>query len=219
MNNWNGILNYCRRDLQLEWKDKSVLTSSFIYLVTIVFICIHAFEIVEPDTWNALFWIVLLFTILTITSRSFDAESNQGFGYHFHLVPPQLIIGAKLLLNGFYSIILACIAFLVFSIFLGNDIQSSGSFFLVLVLGASGIGFTFTLTSCLSTRANGNLVLTSVLSLPIILPMLIVIVQLTETCFSRNSLQENWPSYLALLALNSIIVVLSSLLFPYLWRD
>lgn len=219
VNQMKQIGTYLRRDVFIEWQDKSVWTSSLIYLCAVVFICLHAFEFLESDAWNALFWIVLMFSILTVSGRSFIYESQSYFAYHYHLVRPQIIIQSKLLLNGLYSVVLALIAYLIFSIFLGNQIVSHCAFLLVLLLGAAGIGFTFTMTSSLSSRANGNLVLTSILSLPIILPLLIIVVQLTASCFEPNAIIENGTSFLALFLLNCIIVVLSSLLFPYLWRD
>lgn len=213
------IISYTKRDFIIEWKNKSILISSIVYLFAVVFICVQAFKFVEPDAWNALFWIISFFVILTVTGRSFQSESGNRFSYHFHLVQPQVIIGAKILLNGAFSLFISLIGYLTFTIFLGNELQQPGVFLLVLALGSLGIAFTFTLTSALSARAGGNLVLTSILSLPLILPLLIIVVGLTEFCFTNNELSTRLSQFIGLGLLNLIILVLSSLLFPYLWRD
>jgi len=213
------IIAYTKRDIVIEWKNKSILISSIVYLFAVVYICVQAFKFIEPDAWNALFWIVSFFVILTITGRSFQSESENRFAYHYHLVKPEVIIWSKLLLNGIFSLFISLIAYIAFAIFLGSDLQQPGIFLLVLVLGSLGIAFTFTLTSALSARAGGNLVLTSILSLPLILPLLLIVIDLTEFCFTNNDLSTRLSQFLGLGLLNLIILVLSSLLFPYLWRD
>lgn len=213
------IVAYTKRDFLIEWKDKSILISSIVYLLAVVFICVQAFKFIEPDAWNALFWIISFFVILTITGRSFQSESDQRFSYHYHLVKPEVIICSKMILNGLFSILISIIAYFAFSIFLGNELQQKGPFFIVVLLGSFGIALTFTLTSALSARAGGNLVLTSILSLPLILPLLIIVIGLTEFCFTNQPISTRLSQFMGLGLLNLIILVLSSLLFPYLWRD
>lgn len=213
------IIAYIQRDLQLEWKQKSIIGSSLIYLVSTVFICMHAFEILDPDTWNALFWIVMIFACLTVVSRSFENETNSLFQYHYHLAKPEVVLVSKMLLNTFYCFALGVVSYLVFSVFLGNQIQNHTIMGLALLLGGTGLGSLFTLTSALSARINGNLVLTSILSIPILLPLLLVFIQLTERAFSEQSTAFHFKLIGALFFLNVVIVCVSYLLFPYLWRD
>lgn len=212
------ILRYSARDFQLEWKNKAIIGSSIIYLISIIFICLHAFERLDPDVWNALFWIIMMFSILSVVGRSFDREAKR-FIYHFHLTSPAIIMRAKLFTNAVYSMLLGWLAYTLFSLFIGNQIQSHSTMFIVLTLGSITLGITFTLNAAMSARIQGNLVLTSILSLPILLPLIIVIVRLTERAFYDYSFTENLQLYLGLILLNVIIIVISYLLFPYLWRD
>lgn len=218
VNSLQQVVAYIKRDLSLEWRQKSIIGSSIIYLISVVFISLHAFESVEPDVWNALFWIVMVFSVLTVVGRSFQYEANY-FAYHYHTVKPEIVATSKLITNAFYSIALAIIAYIIFSIFLGNQILQQSTMFMSLILGASGLGLTFTLTSAMSARVNGNLVLTSVLSLPILLPLIIVIVRLTERSFTSASFFENGKLFIGLFLLNIIIIIITYVLFPYLWRD
>lgn len=213
------VIAYIKRDFQLEWKNKSVLSTSIIYLIAVVFISMHAFESLDPDVWNALFWMVMMFTLLTVVGRSFDNESENKFIYHYHTIKPQTIIAAKLILNVVYSIGLGCLAYIIFSLFLGNQIQEVSTMLIVLILGCMGIGLTFTLTSAISSRAGGNLVLASVLSIPVLLPLIIVLVNLTSRAFGSYSLLQNLNLYIGLFLLNLIVGIISYLLFPYLWQD
>jgi len=219
MSNLKLIGAYLKRDYLLEKRNKSVLGSALVYLISVVFICLHAFETIGPDVWTALFWIVLLFTVLNTVGRSFERESGRAYLYHYHLASPIQIITAKLIINALFSVLLALVAFVVFSIFLGSDISNHTYFFLTLVLGAIGIGFTFTLTAAITARVQGNLVLMAILSLPIILPLLIILVKMTGRTFGGYGTASGLPLLGGLVLLNSIIVILSVVLFPYLWRD
>lgn len=213
------IKAYTLRDIQLEWKSKTVIGSSVVYLISVVFISLHAFEDIDPDVWNALFWVIMVFSSLTVVGRSFQNESNALFKYHYHLVKPEVIICSKLISNSLFCLLLGSIAYFIFSIFLGNEIENQQTMLIALTLGASGLGCTFTLTSALSSRVNGNLVLTSILSLPLLLPLIIVIIRLTERAFVNYNFQQNIKLYTGLLLLNFIIATVSYILFPYLWRD
>lgn len=213
------IKAYTLRDLRLEWKNKTVIGSSVIYLISVVFISLHAFESIDPDVWNALFWMIMVFSSLTVVGRSFQNESQSLFKYHYHLVKPEVIICSKLITNSLFCLLLGFVAYFIFSIFLGNEIQNQQTILIALILGATGLGCTFTLTSALSSRVNGNLVLTSILSLPLLLPLIIVIIRLTERAFVHYNFQQNLKLYTGLFLLNFIIATVSYILFPYLWRD
>jgi len=59
----------------------------------------------------------------------------------------------------------------------------------------------------------------AVLSMPLLFPLLLNLIQTSEICLSENNffIASNQLLFLALL--NIVSVLLSYLLFPYLWRD
>lgn len=219
MSSFKLVKAYLKRDYLLEKRNKSVLGSALVYLLSVVFICLHAFETIGADAWTALFWIVLLFTILNAVGRSFERESGRAYIYHYHLAEPVKIVTAKLIVNALFAIVLAVFAYIVFAIFLGSEISNHTYFGLTLLFGAMGIGFTFTLTAAITARVQGNLVLMAILSLPIILPLLILLVKMTGRTFGVYGTSSGLPLLGGLVLLNAIIVILSVVLFPYLWRD
>jgi len=203
----------------LEWRNKTALASALIYLTAVIFICLHAFSFIPVDTWIALYWIVLIFTILNTIGRSFSTESGNAHLLHFHLIKPTVLIIAKLIYNGCISLFLALVAFALFTLFLGNELTSYANFLLTLLLGSTALGFVFTFTAAISARAHGNLVLMSLLSLPVVLPLLILLVTLSERCFATYTLVQNGLYFGAVLLLNIVVIMLSLVLFPYLWHD
>ncbi len=219
MLNFREITAYVKRDLNLEWRHKSVIGGAAVYLITVVFICLHAFESFEADVWNALFWIVLSFAIMMASARSFDQEQRNAFLSHFHLTKPVNLIISKLLYNIILALLMALVGYAAFTLFLGNEIADQPTFLLTLCLGAIGLGSIYSLTAAITARSDGNLVLMALLSLPLILPLILLLINLTARSFGAYSFQQNLQLFGATLILILSIIILCIVLFPYLWRD
>jgi heme exporter protein B len=58
----------------------------------------------------------------------------------------------------------------------------------------------------------------SVLSFPIIIPLLLILLKLSKSAMDGISMQENWDEMATLASLDVIVIVLSGILFPYIWR-
>ena len=64
------------KEIMLELKQKYVLNGILLYLVSTVFVTYLAFEnTINAETWNSLFWIILLFVAVNGISKSFLQES------------------------------------------------------------------------------------------------------------------------------------------------
>src|SRR5678810_906541 len=87
------ITQLLRKELMLEWKQKYAFNGLLMYVVATVFICYLSFrQVVDPITWNALFWIILLFASVNGAAKSFMQESRGRQLYHYTLTSAQSII-------------------------------------------------------------------------------------------------------------------------------
>ncbi len=59
----------------------------------------------------------------------------------------------------------------------------------------------------------------SILSIPLLLPVVIIVVRASLGALFGMELEQNLVYLGALLALNALVVILGYLLFPYLWRE
>ena len=60
------------KDIKLELKQSYTLNSILLYAFSTVFICYLSFKgVVDVSTWNALFWIILLFTSINAVVKRF----------------------------------------------------------------------------------------------------------------------------------------------------
>jgi heme exporter protein B len=216
---FNQVKHLVSKEIKLEMRNKYALGGILLYVVSTVFVSYLSFKkIIDPATWNALFWIILLFASINGIAKSFINETRGRLLYLYTLVSPQAVILSKIIYNSFLLIVLSGLCLLVYCLFIGNIIQDFPLFFVTLLLGSLGFSSLLTMVSAIASKTSNNFTLMAILSFPIMMPLLIVLIKL-----SKNAIDglDNWDynSLLILLFLNVIIIVLSYLLFRYLWRD
>jgi len=207
------------KEIKLEIRNKYALGGILLYVVSTIFVSYLSFKkVINPSTWNALFWIILLFASINGVAKSFLVETKGKLIYLYTLVSPQAVILSKIIYNLLLLIVLSGLCLLVYSIFIGNIIQDLSLFLLTLFLGSMGFSSILTMVSAISSKTNNNFTLMAILSFPLLIPLLMVLIKL-----SRNAIDglENWDInfLLVLMFLNVIIIALSYILFRYLWRD
>ncbi|MGZ4054365.1 MAG: heme exporter protein CcmB [Bacteroidia bacterium] len=215
----NQIKYLVAKEIKQEMRNKYALGGILLYVVSTVFVSYLSFKkIVNPATWNALFWIILLFASINAIAKSFISETKGRLLYLYTLTSPQAVILSKIIYNSLLLIVLAGLCLAVYSLFIGNIIQDMPLFLITLLLGSFGFSSLLTMVSAIASKASNNFTLMAILSFPILIPLLIVLIKL-----SKNAIDglEHWDMnyLLVLMFLNIIIIALSYLLFRYLWRD
>lgn len=204
----------------LEWRLKYSFSGILIYVVSTIFICYLSFKhIVDPPTWNALFWIILLFAAVNAIAKSFLQESRGLQLFYYTLVNPRHLIIAKIMYNMLLLLVLATVSFVVYIIFMGNIVQDTPMFFIGLLLGAAGLSSVLTLVSAIAAKTNNSAALMAILSFPVLLPLLMTIIKFSKNAMDGLNWSVNYPNLIILLAINLMISALAYLLFPYLWRE
>jgi heme exporter protein B len=170
-------------------------------------------------TWNTLFWIINLFTAINAIAKSFMQENENRFLYYYLIASPESIIISKIIYNFFLMIILSLLALFFYSIVLGNDVIDLGLFIINLLLGALGFSSTLTMVSSIASKAGNSTVLMAILSFPVILPMLLLLIRVSKNAIDGLDRSVSLNYILTLLAVNMIVVTISWILFPFLWRS
>ena len=81
------------KDIKLELKQKYVLNGILLYLLSTIFVTYLAFEnVITPETWNSLFWIILLFVGVNGISKSFVQESPARYLYYYTIVSSVIVL-------------------------------------------------------------------------------------------------------------------------------
>ena len=208
------------KELFLELRQKYAINGILLYVISTIFISYLSFKkILNPTVWNALFWIIMLFASVNAASKSFMQESKGRLLYLYTIASPQAVILSKILYNAFLMLCIAILCFVFYSLFIGNIVQDTTMFLIVLFLGSTGFSSILTLMSAIASKTNSNFSLMAILSFPIMVPLLMTLIKVSKNAIDGLAWSVSYNYLIVLLLLNVIVSVLSYLLFPYLWKD
>ncbi len=208
------------KEIILEWRSKYAFNGVLLYVVSTVFVCYLSFVSVEKLTWNALFWIIMLFASINAIAKSFIQESKGRHLYIYTLVSPSALIIAKTIYNSILMVILTLIALIFYSLVFdfpaGTDILM---YFMAATLGSLSFSTIFTMVSAIASKTSNGGMLMAILSFPIIIPVLIVLIKFAKNAIDGLDRTVSLDEIGLLAMINVLVMTVALLLFPYLWRD
>ena len=220
MNSYSQYLSLLKKEILLESRQQHTLYGVILYIASTVFVIYLTMESPDAETWNTLFWITQLFICINAVAKSFLQESRGRMLYYYTIASPTLFMLAKLSYNVLLMLAMNLINLLIYTALMGDPTFSYGLFVLVSLLGALGLSLVFTMLAAIASKAMQQASLMAILGFPIILPQLLLLISLSKTAFSevfRNG--APLQLILLLLALDLMIVLLSLILYPFLWKD
>jgi heme exporter protein B len=173
----------------------------------------------RPFLYSVLLWIILTFSALSGLARSFVKEEEAGTIDVLKLsARPQAVFLGKLLFNLTLLTALGLIIVPLFIIFMAYQISLPGFFLSVVVSGVLGLGAGTTIIAAMIARASTRGALFSVLSLPLLFPLMITCIKGCErAAVGVNS--AGWPEVRIAIAYVIIMIILSLFLFPLVWEE
>jgi heme exporter protein B len=226
------LLHLIKKEFLLEFRQKSTLGGVLVYVVGTIFITATCFRgrALDVPSWNTLFWVITLFTSVTISGKSFLKETGGLALFNYLHYPPRTFIISKILYNMIFMLALSLVTFFFYSFFINiqknpgaEQVPGIGNpplFLLVLTLASTGLAGILSLMSAIAAKANGNFAMMSILSFPVVLPLIMVVIRLSKQAVDGIEWAGVGTNFIIILvALNVLTVALSFLLFPYLWRE
>lgn len=217
---WREIRHLITKDLKLDFRQRYAIFATLLYAVSTTYLSYFIFRETSLTrlTWIALYWVITIFSALSSATRSFSAESNNRYWYYAQLVSPTSVILSKMIYNAIQLIIIGIFTYGIFTFLLGNPIIDNFQMLVVVLIGTIGFSTTLTLLSAISAKTNNNTVLIAVLSIPLLLPLTILLVRASHVASLGLSWDEN--TYLGfLLMLSGLTGILSFILYPQIWRE
>lgn len=217
------ILHLLRLEAALDLRQRAAWGGMLLYMVSAVYVCHLAMkDALGTGTWNALFWIILLFAAFNALARSFLREDQGRQLYLYTLAHPRSVVLARALYNAVTMVVLSLLSLLFYALFLGSDALAQADlpqFITAVVLGGIGFAAVLTLIAALAARAGNGIGLMAILGFPIVLPMLLAVMRASQLALNGAAWAETGLYFLGIAALDVVTVALAWLLFPYLWRD
>lgn len=209
-----------KKDLLLELRQQQNLYGIMVYAISTIFILYLAAGRPNATSWNALFWITLLFIVVNAVVKSFVGEPTGRQLYHYTIVHPLSYLFSKMILNVIYMLILSGLSMVLFRFLLGDPIRNGLMFTGIVLLGGTGLALLFTMLSAIASKAKQQASLIAILGFPIIIPQLVLLVRLSKNAFGEVfKAGAVWQLAGLILGLNVLVIIMAAILFPYLWKD
>lgn len=210
-----------RSEFRTRYALNAILMFAVTTLIAISF-SIGSFRIDEserPFLYAVLLWIILTFSALSGLARSFVKEEEAGTIDVLKLsARPQAVFLGKLLFNLTLLGALGCIIVPAFVLLMGYQIRSPGVFLSVVISGCLGLGAGTTIIAAMIAKASARGALFSVLSLPLLLPLMITAIRGCERA-AIGLEGTGWPEVKIAIAYVMIMITVSLFLFPLVWEE
>lgn len=219
MNSTHPIWQLFKKDLLLESRQQYTLYGILLYVASTIFVLYTSMGEPEETSWNGLFWIVLLFVCVNAVAKSFLQESRGRLLYFYSIAGAKDFILSKLLFNLFLMVCMSLLSLVLFSLLLGNPLEHFALFILITCLGGGSISLVFTFLAAIAARAQQSTALMAVMGFPIIIPQILLLMKISAVAFSSVIQAGLWQMIGLLLGLDLMVIALSVILFPFLWKD
>jgi heme exporter protein B len=208
-----------RKELLLELRANYAISGILLYVLATVFVVYRVFIRLEPNVWNAMFWIVLLFASVNAVVKSFVQESGARQLYYYTLADPIAVILSKVIYNAGLLLVISGLVWLGFTFLGGSPVKETGLFVLALFLGSLGFSITFTFISAISAKADNSATLMAILSFPLVIPILMTVLKLTAGALRLLRDTDISSDMLVLVGIDLLLLAMAMVLYPFLWRD
>ncbi len=213
------FIHLVKKDFRIDWRQQSPYTGILLFLSCTIFAAYTAFGgYISTEVWNALFWLILLFTSISAITKSFTQEDRRSHYYYFLCKPSEILLG-KLVYSFIYLILIAITSLLFYGILLGIPDFNLSLYTVNLILGCLGLSSAFTMVSAISMKASNRSILMVVLGFPIITPVIILAINNANQILKGFIWMQIQGNVLSLLSVDVIIIALSFVLFPFTWRS
>jgi len=217
--NLKMLFTLLRKEFLLEFRQRYAISGIVLYVFSMVFVVYISSIKVQPQVWNVLFWLIVLFASINAVVKSFVQESGARQLYYYQLADPAMLLLAKIIYNTLLLLVLSGLAFGAYSVVAGNPVKDAALFGLVLLLGSFGFSIAFTFIASISAKANNSATLMAILSFPVVLPILLTLVRLSQIALRLIQDTSYKRDIVNLLAIDAILITLTFVLFPFIWKD
>lgn len=214
------IFALLKKDLLLELRQQHSFYGILLYVASTIFVIYLSINNPEGEVWNGLFWIIQLFVCVNAVAKSFLQESRGRMLYFYTISGAKEFVIAKLIYNIILMLIMSLLSLVLFFILLRNPLSDTVRFIGIVCLGGISLSLVFTLLAAIAAKAQQNAALMAILGFPLIIPQLLLLVRLSKSAFGEM-FRDGALLQLSLLivGLDIMVIALSIILFPFLWKD
>ena len=214
------IITLLKKDFLLELRQQHTFFGILLYVASTIFVLYLAMGQPGSTVYNGLFWMIQLFVCINAVAKSFMQESKGRMLYFYTITSPVQFIVGKLIYSVIIMVAMVFMSLILFRILLGNPVLNYLQFVGIACLGGMSLSLVFTLMSAIAAKAQQNAAIMAILGFPLIIPQLLLLIRLSRAAYGEVFREGALLQISLLLAgLDILVIVLSVILFPFLWKD
>jgi len=221
--NWvSKVLAVTEKDIVSEFRTRYAINAILMFALvtlTVISFAVGAFSPTK-EVMAALFWIILFFAAMSGLAQVFIKEEESGTALALKLASDGTVIFfGKLLFNLALLFALTVIVVPLFIILLKTEPANWLFFLYAILLGNIGLAGATTIIAAIVSKATIKGALFTVLSFPVLMPLLIAVIEITKSAFLGGVFKDIAAPMQLLVAYDVVMIILSYLLFDFVWRQ
>ena len=218
------IVGVLRKEMLLEWRQRSRISGLFFFALAIVLMVAFASpsETVLKQFTGGVLWVGLLMASTRSLDQSYQVEFEHGAmeGLLLWPVDPVAIYYGKAIANTLILITVALFLLPLLIAIYDSPVQGELSNLLAaVVLGSAAIAAPGTLYGLITAQARGSSVLLPLLLFPLVVPAVLAASKLSTLAFETDPMSQSMSWIKVLVAYNALHWTISGLLYGKILED
>ena len=221
--NWiqNSIAVF-KKDLRIEFRTRFAMNTVLAFVIASLLLILFTLraQSLDPTPKSGLVWIIILFAALSALGRSFITETDKHTYDLLRIYASGIVVYiGKLIYNIVFSLFINIITLIFYMFLMDLSIQSIPAFLIMLMLGTIGLSSVSTMTAAIVSQADRKGAVFSVLSIPLFIPLILLLSRITRSAFVEGSLDGLQSDVFALIGFCGVTITTSVLLFDFIWDE
>ena len=212
-----------KKDWQSELRTRYAINALAMFILVTISVILFSIgqENISKHLTGGLLWVVIFFSAMSGLSRAFVSEEDRGTTLTLHLIAaPSTIFNGKLIFNVVLVYLMNIAIIILYTLlFESFVIQNFSIFFFAALFGSFGIAVASTIIAAIISKASAKGTLYPVLAFPILLPLILILLELTKSAIDGKSLDTVFVELAVLVCYDVIMLTASYMLFDFIWKD
>ncbi|HPN38435.1 MAG TPA: heme exporter protein CcmB [Melioribacteraceae bacterium] len=212
-----------KKDWQSELRTRYAINALVMFILVTISVILFSVgqEKMSEYLTGGLLWVVIFFSAMSGLSRVFVSEEERGTILTLQLIASSdTIFTGKMLFNLVLVFLMNTVITLLYSILFNSFVINNVWLFVIaFIIGNIGIAVSSTVIAAIIAKANTKGTLYPVLSFPILLPLILVLLQLTKFAIDGKTIAESYAELIVLVCYDVIMITASYLLFEFINKD
>ncbi len=212
-----------KKDWKSELRTRYAINALAMFILVTISVILFSIgqETISPYLAGGLLWVVIFFSAMSGLARAFVSEEERGTTLTLHLLAkPSTIFTGKLCFNILLVYLMNFAIIILYSLLFDSFIiQNIWLFILAIIFGSFGIAVSSTIIAAIISKASAKGTLYPVLAFPILLPLILILLELTKFSVDGKSITASYVELAVLICYDVIMLTASYMLFDFIWKD